>query len=215
MSSLSSFELHWYSVPMTILIDAVLSTTLPKAFTPDLSTGRSTILTNPVYSKLASNLGERFQQWDVLSFLEEAIELLRVALTFCFHYHIDQSHSLHNLAKGLDTRFQHRAIQSDLDETIELHRAAPTLTKSEHDSLEDLASNLKIRFRQQGAMSDLDEIIELHRVVIELCPQPCHINNLAGSLTNRFRQRSVLSDLSEAIELNRACAAAALSRRRS
>ncbi|KAG2071253.1 TPR-like protein [Suillus decipiens] len=162
---------------------------------------------------LATCLEARFKQRGVMSDLDDAIELHRVALLLCPPGHSNRSLSLNSLATSLQDRFLHRGIMSDLDEAIELHQTALLLHPPGHSdrslSLNNLAVSLLNRFQQHGVMSDLDEVIELHRAALLLCPlghpnRSSSLNNLAISLQHRFQQRHIISDLNEAIELNRA-----------
>ncbi|KAG1889091.1 uncharacterized protein F5891DRAFT_965601, partial [Suillus fuscotomentosus] len=162
---------------------------------------------------VVKSLRNRFQQWNIMSDLDEAIERHRAALFRRPPGHSDRSSSLNKLAIGLRERFQQWGMMSDLDEAIELHRTALLLYPPGHSdrssSLNNLAASLRNRFQQRGMMSDLDEAIELHRAALLLHP-PGHsdrsmsLNNFAISLQDRFQQRGMMSDLDEAIELHRA-----------
>ncbi|KAG0706969.1 TPR-like protein [Suillus ampliporus] len=162
---------------------------------------------------IADDLVDRFEQRDVLSDLNDAIEFHRAALMLRPHGHPDRPMSFNSLGISLHKRFQKLGVLSDLDEAIALHRAVLELHPPGHSlrilSLITLASILHDKFRRRGVLSDLNEAIELHRAAFVLCP-PAHseripsLHNLAVNLLDRFQQRGVLSDLDESIELHRA-----------
>ncbi|KAG1874125.1 hypothetical protein C8R48DRAFT_831282 [Suillus tomentosus] len=159
-------------------------------------------------NNLTISLRDRFLQWGMMSDLDEAIELHRVALLLCPPGHSHRSMSVNNLANSIRDRFLQRGMMSDLYEAIELHWAALLLCPPGHShrsmSLNDLALSLRDRFRQRGMMSDLDEAIELHWAASLLHPpgRSLSLNDLALSLRDRFRQRGMMSDLDKAIELH-------------
>ncbi|OAX34562.1 hypothetical protein K503DRAFT_832993 [Rhizopogon vinicolor AM-OR11-026] len=188
MRPLTSIELHLYSAPLVIIID-------------------------PPLNNLALSLQDKFQQWGILSDLEEVIEIHRAALALRPLGHSNQFISLNNLASSLQAKFQQWSVLSDLDEAINFQRAALALCPPGHadrfTSLNNLATSLHYRFDECRVLSDLNEAIGLHRGALELClpghsEQSLSLNNLALSLQARFRQRGVLADLDEAIDLHQA-----------
>ncbi|KAG1857023.1 hypothetical protein DFJ58DRAFT_784090 [Suillus subalutaceus] len=106
---LNFIRLHWSSVPLAILIDTRLLTTLPTALKIDFSSGA------------------------VLSDLDEATELHQDTSLLCPTGHSDIL-ILNNLAISLHDRFGQLNIPSDLDEAIEigLHQIALALLLADH-----------------------------------------------------------------------------------
>ncbi|KAG2080877.1 hypothetical protein BD769DRAFT_1647566 [Suillus cothurnatus] len=156
---------------------------------------------------------DRFEQQGILSDLDEAVELHRVALGLHPPDDPNRSWWLNDLATSLRERFKQQGVLSDLDEAIELQRAAQAFCPPDHPLHSILITNIGLtlwdRYQQRGILSDLDEAIELHRAGLILRP-PGHsyrsssLSHLATSLVDRFEQRGALSDLDEAIELHRA-----------
>ncbi|KAG0692525.1 hypothetical protein DFH29DRAFT_1073690 [Suillus ampliporus] len=221
-----AIRLYCCSVPLAILIDQRLSSTLPSALEPDSHSGACCLFSMGQLNTIRLHLG-----FALLAIL--IIPCLSTTLPTAFkpyRAYPDLSRSLNNLATNLQTRFEQlgvpsdldeaieldraalfkqRGVLSDLDEAIELDRAALKLCPPAHFhhsvSLNDLAHSLYERFEQRGVLSGLDEAVKLHQAALEYCP-PGHfhhstsLNNLANSLQARFEQHSILSDLDEATE---------------
>jgi hypothetical protein len=102
-----------------------------------------------VLENLANSLVRRFQQWGVLSDLDEAVNLHQAALARRTATHPLRSNSLNGLAIALQLRFHQRGVQGDLDEAIKLHRATLALRQPGHPdrpmSLANLAGCLQDR----------------------------------------------------------------------
>ncbi|KIK43349.1 hypothetical protein CY34DRAFT_717558 [Suillus luteus UH-Slu-Lm8-n1] len=169
-----------------------------------------------VLENLANSLVCRFQQWGVLSDLDEAVNLHRAALARRAASHPLRSNSLNGLAIALQLRFHQRGVQGDLDEAIKLHRATLALRQPGHPdrpmSLANLAGCLQDRCVRLDVLSDLDTAISLHQAALEICLpshhlQPQLLHGLADSHLHRFQRGGVLLDLDEAIRLNRAALA--------
>ncbi|KAG1830279.1 CHAT domain-containing protein [Suillus subalutaceus] len=140
---------------------------------PPGNSRRSSSLNN-----LALSLRDRFKQRDIMSDLDEAIELHRAALLLRPPGHSDRSSSLNNLAINLRSRFEQRGIMSDLDEAIELHRAALLLPSPRSIALHYSSVPPVIHFDPHlltisptafeadsssgGVQSDLDEAFSLY-----------------------------------------------------
>ncbi|KAG0708396.1 hypothetical protein DFH29DRAFT_892327 [Suillus ampliporus] len=92
----SSVEWSCRCVPLVILNDPCISTTLPTC------------------------LRTRFKQRGILSDLEDAIALDGAALLHCPNSHPDRFRSLNNLVITLQNRFGQRSILFVLEEVIEL-----------------------------------------------------------------------------------------------
>jgi CHAT domain-containing protein len=169
--------------------------------------GRSALIAN-----LAGLLYTRFEQWGVISDLDEALALEHNALELRPQGHPDRATSQGSLALYLGTRFEQLGILSDLEEALVLERSALELHPQGHPdraiSLGNLANSLHSHFLQTGTFSDLEEALALEHNALELRPQghpdrATSFGNLALYLGTRFEQLGILSDLDEALVLER------------
>ena len=160
----------------------------------------------------AKSLLAKFEQGEGTRYIDEAIDLDRVALDLRPPGHPKRTVCLTQLAMDLGHRYAQLGATTDLAEAIVLEREALDLRPQGHHhrsiSLNNLALHLSTLFQQLGNMQDLNEAIFLGREALNLRLQghpdrSSSLSNLAVDLSTRYDQLGGIQDLDEAIVLDR------------
>ncbi|KAF4341814.1 hypothetical protein FBEOM_4271 [Fusarium beomiforme] len=138
---------------------------------PDSQPGRYAQLHN-----LGSILLKRFSRNpDVLSDLDEGIDLLSKALDSLFDDSPERVTFSSRLASGLEKRYEKYGSPQDLEEGIRISREAVAAMNDTHverpSAVNTLAALLKKRCKAGGLLEDVDEAIEISQKALSSMPE--------------------------------------------
>ncbi|KAJ7110931.1 CHAT domain-containing protein [Mycena epipterygia] len=176
------------------------------ALLSESDTDRSVCLRN-----LGIAVRTRFEHTRDSQDIDNAVIFLREALKLPSS-HLNQAHTLNNLANTLRIRFEQQGNLADINEAIDLNRVALLLRPTPHPhrstSLTNLAIVVGLRFNHRGDQHDIDEAIALHTEALALRtdghPERAKsLNNLAAAIETRFIHRGDAEDIDKVIELGR------------
>ncbi|KAJ7855691.1 hypothetical protein B0H13DRAFT_1902968 [Mycena leptocephala] len=148
-----------------------------------LTMGKKALLWSKKCAIVTGSAESRFEQQGNARDINEAIELLREALTLHPPPHPSRGMSLNNSANTMETRFKQQGHAREMGPS--------NCIENRGMSLNNLANAVQSRFEQQGDARDIDEVIGLRREALTLCapPHPDHgsfLNNLGYALRTRF-----------------------------
>jgi tetratricopeptide (TPR) repeat protein len=163
-------------------------------------------------SNLGQYLGKRYLEIGALVDSEEAVEVLREAVSIARDEHSDKAAALNNLGLELGARYLRTGAIVDLDSAIQhIQEAVSKVSKEDPGWLmytNNLGLELGDRYLRTGAMVDLEEAIKCIREAIHAAPES-HIHsaqlssNLGIQLSSRYSRTKSSHDLEAAIQTTR------------
>lgn len=165
-----------------------------------------------VLSNIGTALMTHHELFGTTTHLEEAIVILRKALSLCPAGNPNRGDRLDHLGIAVFARFQLLGNTEDLIESVDLCREGLSLHPKSHPSrgrsLCNLAAGVSTKFQQNGHKEDLIEAIDLLREGLLLCPRghpgrEKTLTQLASVVFRRFQQLGNMEDLVEMIDLLR------------
>ncbi|KAF4630752.1 hypothetical protein G7Y89_g7384 [Cudoniella acicularis] len=159
-------------------------------------------------NNLGSLLAARFARTGAMSDLDEAILVIRKAITITPEDHPLRAYWLNNLGIRLGDRFWKTEAVTDLEEAIRITREGIKIGTEDHSYqalwLNNLGTLLGRRFSKTGNMPDLEESIRVLQEALDITPEEDQrpaswLNNLGGRLGDMFSRSGATSDLKSAL----------------
>jgi tetratricopeptide (TPR) repeat protein len=167
---------------------------------PQILTGRANILRS------------KYEQTGELDILEQAIAILKLALSSTPKDHQFHTVILTNLGSAMHSRYSATGALQSLNEAIDYHRLMIQATPEDHPdlmtSLLNFSSALSERYSCMGMERDLNEAIRISRLGLAGTPKnapgyPIACVILGEQLKNRYQRTKSLEDVDEAVKLGR------------